>query len=280
LELEKIASEFQRPAFEAAALSARGQVAMMEGDAEDAIQSFDRAWRLWRGIGFPYEEARARMLLGQARAAAGEDNAARMELGAARSSFVKLGAALDLKRVDELLYLSRAPEESRSRVAKILMFTDIVNSTDLVGLMGDEAWEGLLRWHDDQVRGIVASHRGEVVSHTGDGFFATFEQAANALEATVAIQRRLAQHRQEHGFSPMIRIGLHLAEVTQDGADYRGQGVHVAARIAAVARGGEIVISHAVLETLDDPVFSISESHAVELKGIKDPIDVHHVDWR
>jgi class 3 adenylate cyclase len=187
---------------------------------------------------------------------------------------------LDLKHVDELLYEARAPEESRSRVAKTLMFTDIVNSTDLVGVMGDESWERLLRWHDDQVRGIVASHRGEVVSHTGDGFFATFEEAVHALEATVAIQRRLAQHRLEHGFSPMVRIGLHLAEVTQDGADYRGQGVHAASRISAVAGGEEIVISHAVLESVENPAFSISEPHIVELKGIKDPIDVHYVDWR
>lgn len=279
-ELEETAAEFQRPAFEAAALTARGQVALLDGDVEKAIKHFDRAWRLWRGLDFPYEEARARMLLGEARAAAGDDGAARMELGAARSAFMKLGAALDLKRVEELLYRSRAPEEVRARVTKTLVFTDIVTSTDLVGVIGDQAWEELLHWHDDLVRGIVVNHRGEVVSHTGDGFFAAFAEPADALEAAVAIQRRLTEHRREHGFAPSVRIGLHHVEVTEDGADYRGQGVHAASRIAGIAGGEEIVISSPTLEALGAPSFKISEPRAVELKGIKEPVEVHLVEWR
>ena len=54
------------------------------------------------------------------------------------------------------------------------MFTDIVGSTELVRSMGDEAWEAVLRWHDETLRTLIGTHRGEVVHTTGDGFFASF----------------------------------------------------------------------------------------------------------
>lgn len=279
-ELEELSAEFKRPAFDAAALTAQGAIALHEGDAEVAAQALDRAGKLWRQIEFPYESARARMLLGQALIAAGDEGAARMELGAARSTFMKLGAVLDLKRVEELLSQGRAPEEDRARVTKTLMFTDIVTSTDLVGLIGDKDWEDLLRWHDKELRSVFASHRGEEVSHTGDGFFVAFERSADAVDAAISIQRRLVEHRHQHGFAPTVRIGLHHVEVTRDGTDYRGQGVHAAARVGAVAGGEEIVISSAALEAVGEAQFSVSEPRTVELKGIKEPIEVYMVDWR
>ena len=279
-ELEQTASDFARPAFEAAALTARGEVALHEGDAEAAAQALDRAGKLWRQMEFPYEAARTRMLRGQALIASGDEGAARMELGAARAAFMKLGAALDLKRVDELLYAGRAPDEDRARFTKTLMFTDIVTSTDLIGLIGDKDWEELLRWHDRELRSVFARHRGEEVSHTGDGFFVAFEDAVDAVDAAISIQRRLADHRHQQGFAPTVRIGLHHVEVTRDGTDYRGQGVHAAARVGAVAGGEEIVISAAALEAVQDPRFSVSGPQTVELKGIKEPIEVYLVDWR
>ena len=97
------------------------------------------------------------------------------------------------------------------------MFTDIVTSTDLVGLIGDDAWGELLRWHDRELRSAFANHRGEEVNHTGDGFFVAFERASDGIECAVDIQRRLARHRREHGFAPRVRIGLHTAEATREG---------------------------------------------------------------
>ena len=63
------------------------------------------------------------------------------------------------------------------------MFTDIVTSTDLVGLIGDEAWGELLRWHDRELRSAFANHRGEEVKQTGDGFFVAFERATDGIDA-------------------------------------------------------------------------------------------------
>ncbi len=279
-ELEMITREFERPAFEAALLTAKGELALHQGEVEEAAEHLERAWRRWKDVDFPYETARVRMLLGEAKAAAGDVGSARMELGAARSTFMRLGAAPDLKRVEELLYESRGADAERTRVTKTLMFTDIVTSTDLVGLIGDEAWEELLQWHDRELRSLFAGHRGEVVSHTGDGFFVAFDQASDAITAAVSVQRKLADHRHETGFALSVRIGIHHAEVTREGVDYRGQGVHAAARVGAIASGEEIAVTRATLEAAGEMKVTTSEPRVVELKGIAEPVEVALVDWR
>ena len=279
-ELEMITAEFERPAFEAATLTAKGDLALHLGDPEEAAQHLERAWRLWKEVEFPYETARARVLLAQAKAGLGDPATARMELGAARSTFDRLGATLDLKRVDELLYESRVPDADRDRVVKTLMFTDIVVSTDLVRTLGEDRWENLLRWHDNELRSLFGRHQGVEVSHTGDGFFVTFDRPSDAVEAAVAIQRRMTEHRRESGFAPWVRIGIHHAEVTKEGADYRGQGVHVAARVGAVAGEEEIVISGPALTAVEEIKFPLSEPRFVELKGVLEPVEVSVVDWR
>jgi class 3 adenylate cyclase len=278
-EIESIAAEFERPAFAAMAATANGEIAVDEGDLAAAVDALDRAWRLWRDLGFPYETARARMLLGQAHLAAGEQGLARIELGAARAVFERLGAGPDLRRVDDILFTLERPVDAK-RVTRTFMFTDIVGSTDLIGLIGDDAWQALLAWHDRELRRAFAAHRGTEVSHTGDGFFVSFDVVDDAIEAAVAIQRRLAEHRREHGFATSVRIGLHTAEASLDGADYRGRGVHLAARVAGVAGGEEIVVSESALESAGALRFPVSEGRDVELKGIEGTVRVHSVGWR
>ena len=160
------------------------------------------------------------------------------------------------------------------------MFTDIVTSTDLVGLIGDDAWDELLRWHDRELRSCFAQHRGEEVNPTGDGFFIAFEEANDGIACAVDIQRRLARHRREHGFAPKVRIGLHAAEATHEGRDYHGRGVHIAARIGAAATGDEILISNAVADAMSSMRFRLSEPRPMSLKGVDTPVEVRRVEWR
>jgi class 3 adenylate cyclase len=279
-ELETIAADFDQPAFAAETLKARGEVALHRGDGPAARGDLERAVALWRDLGFPYETARSRVALGRAHLLTGDDDLARIDLGAARTAFDRLGAVPDLRAVDELLRTTGRPDGDRERVTRTFMFTDIVTSTDLVALIGDERWEALLAWHDRELRALFARHGGVEVSHTGDGFFVAFDRPADALEAAVAIQRQLVDHRREHGFSPSVRIGVHSAEATVEGGDFRGQGVHVAARIAAAAGAEEILVSADTVDIVDDIAFPVSDGRPFELKGIKDPVELRSVDWR
>lgn len=280
-EMEAIAEQHARPVWEASALACRGAVLLYEGAYQEAVATLNRAWRLWRDIELPYDEARTRMLLGEARAAAGDANRARLEYRAARSAFERLGAVIDLARVDDLLGDEEPITGSgRERVTKAFMFTDIVTSTDLVGLIGDAAWEELLAWHDRTLQRTFAQHGGEVANHTGDGFFVAFDRAGDAIECAVAIQRRLAEHRTQHGFAPWVRIGVHSDEATRLGTDYRGQGVHAAARVGALAGREEIVVSAAALDAAGGPRFPVSERRRAQLKGFAEDFEVATVEWR
>ena len=158
------------------------------------------------------------------------------------------------------------------------MFTDIVGSTKLAEALGDQAWERLLRWHDDMSCGTaIASGGGEIVNSTGDGFFAAFESAQAGVECASSIQRALADHRDSTGFALSVRIGLHTAEANRRGSDYSGKGVHVAARVAALAGGGEIL---ATAETLAEAGnVRASEARTTPIRGVGDPMQVATVIW-
>ena len=267
--------------FEAGALSARGDLLLHEDKAAEASPLFGRSWRLWQQTDLPYEAARARLRYAEALTAEGDLTAARRDLLAARGVFERLGARLDLDRVDALLGDERpASGPSAQRATKTFMFTDIVTSTDLVGLIGDDAWSELLRWHDRELRAAFAAHGGEEVNHTGDGFFVAFERAIDGIECAVDIQRRLARHRREHGFAPWVRIGLHAADATREGRDYRGQGVHVAARVGAAAGSEEILVTATVLDGIGPGRFPLSEARSLTLKGVREPVEVRSVAWR
>ena len=186
--------------------------------------------------------------------------------------------AITVEDVGEVLAwkLPSGPQGSR-RVVKTFMFTDIVGSTSLAEVLGDEAWETLLRWHDETLRGLFASHKGHEVMATGDGFFVDFDSPDDALPCAIAVQRTLSAHRQEHGFAPRVRIGIHLADATQVGDNYRGKGVHEAARIAGAADGSEILVSR---ETVESTTYRTSKSRTIELKGLSQPVEVVSVDWQ
>lgn len=278
--LEKVEQTYDSPAWEAMLLSCRGALALAEGEAAAAVTALDRAWRLWQSVDLPYETGRARELLGRARLAVGDETAARLELRAAWSTYEKLGARLDLERLQESMGDTVAGISSAGeRETRAFMFTDIVTSTDLVGLIGDEAWERLLDWHDRELRASIASYEGDEIRHTGDGFFVGFESARQAIDAAVDIQRRLSDHRLQHGFSPTIRIGIHYTEATRQRGDYVGQGVHVAARIGDIGAGDEIVVSEALTRAVGTVPYPLSHVREVELKGVTDPVTVMNVDW-
>jgi class 3 adenylate cyclase len=277
-ELEAIADAFETEAIRAAAGWARGFAALGAGEPAAAVRSLRRARQRWREVDAPYEAARTSALLAEALMAEGDADGAVVELESARSAFARLGASPDEARAaDRLQALRRSPAEP-TVARRTFMFTDIVGSTPLLEAIGDEAWGDLRRWHDETLRACVAANGGEEVDHTGDGFFVTFDDVASAVSCAQEIQRRLAEHRRDHGFAPQVRIGLHAAEATRVGRNYSGMGVHAAARIGALAGAGEIVASATSVEELDGP--ELVDRRSVTLKGIAEPVQIVSVAWR
>jgi class 3 adenylate cyclase len=277
-ELRGVAATYDMPMLQAAAHQALGTVLTYEEDAAAAIVELRKAVRLWTEVDAPFEAAQARRCLALACRTAGDEASAVMELRAAKAAFDRLGARLESERCDEMIQAGKVHEAGR-RVIRTFMFTDIVGSTDLIRTIGDDAWRDVLRWHDETLRTLIGSHRGEVVHTTGDGFFASFGDAVGAASCAVAIQQRLAEHRRRHGFAPQVRIGLHAAEATAIAGDYAGLGVHEAARVGAVADGGEILVTAATVEGNAIP-FQVANEREVSLKGLAQPVRVVTIDWR
>jgi class 3 adenylate cyclase len=274
-ELESIVDSYKiagrrTAAFDAVVHVASGRIKLAAGDAEGAARCLQRARDGWHQVGAPYETAQARMSLGLAFRGQGDEHAAAAELEAARRTFDRLGAKLDVARADEAL--------GKVEARRTFLFTDIVDSSRLLATLGDEKWKKLLARHDQLVREGIAESGGEVIKHTGDGFFASFGDQQTAIEAAVAIQRAL----DGEVFAPDVRIGVHTGTAFRTGAsssDYGGHGVHMAARIGAAAGAAEILVSR---ETLDGAgsAFRVSEPRKQEIKGFEEPIEVVAVDWR
>lgn len=250
---------------------------LAEGDAEGAVRELHNAIRHWRDVGAPYEVARDRGLLATALQRLRRDDEADLELQASREEFHRLGAVRDEAAADDAIRAAAGRVATPAITHKTFMFTDIVASTNLAEAMGDEAWEHLLRWHDDALRAVFLDHGGEVVNSTGDGFFVAFESPDDALACAVAIQRGLAEHRSNAGFAPQVRIGLHASDATMVGRNFTGKGVHEASRIGGLAEGNQIVAS---AETAVGGQYPTADPRTVTVKGISDPIEVVTVDWR
>ena len=275
-ELAEIAAEFGTTAIRAAAAEAAGVAALLRDQPDEAAQGFRESRRLWREIDAPFEAATDSILLAEALIAQGDGEGAKLELGGARKTFDRLGAVPHSERAASLL--AGATRGPAAREIRTFMFTDIVGSTALVEAIGDEAWHDLLHWHDEALRRCIAENSGEEVDHTGDGFFVAFSDAGAAIRCATAIQRKLAEHRRNHGFAPRVRIGVHAAEASRVGRDYEGGGVHAAARIGALADGGEVIVSVETLDGIGD--VRAGEPREVELKGFAKPVQVVSVDWR
>ena len=201
------------------------RIATAEEDWDTAEAAARGALATWSRVGAPYEAAVARIALGMAYEHKGDRSRARTEYEAAKATFERLGAVLDVQRTMELLGEAAATHRT-------FVFTDIVDSTKLLEALGQEKWKKLLDRHDALLTEAIRHQRGEVIKHTGDGFFAAFHAPASAVEAAVQIQRAL----EDEIFA--VRIGIHSGEALERGNDYTGRGVNVAARIGAVGGAG------------------------------------------
>ncbi|WP_307827969.1 adenylate/guanylate cyclase domain-containing protein [Nocardioides sp. SYSU D00038] len=194
--------------------------------------------------------------------------------GAIRTSINDLAGWAQVERPD-LVRLAGAD----GRVA--ILFSDIESSTALNEEVGDQAWVRLLRKHDEVVRARVERHGGHVVKTQGDGFMVAFSEPGEAVRCAVDVQRAFDRRRRRGRRSLLLRIGVHHGDVVHRDNDIFGRNVAHAARVAALAEGGQVLVSRAVAEALadqDDVV--LGEERLVELKGLTGEHLVVEVEWR
>jgi class 3 adenylate cyclase len=149
-----------------------------------------------------------------------------------------------------------------------IIFTDIVDSTVLLGRLGDHVWVDLLRRHNAIIEECTAADGGTVVETQGDGSMLAFPSARRAVACAEAIQREIGRAFADVSPPVVIRIGVHTGDALHQDDHFFGTTVHYAARVASQAHGGEILVSSVVHDLVARPGVNFHESREAELKGL------------
>jgi pimeloyl-ACP methyl ester carboxylesterase len=166
-----------------------------------------------------------------------------------------------LDEVQEFLTGDRHHPEP-DRMLATVMFTDIAGATERAVEMGDRQWRDLLEQHHHLVRSKLHRFRGREVDTTGDGFLATFDGPARAIESACAIQKAVAK------IGLAIRVGLHTGECEVMDGKISGIAVHIGARVMAQARPGEVLVSSTVKDLVAGSGLRFVDRGKHNLKGI------------
>ncbi|HUF54808.1 MAG TPA: adenylate/guanylate cyclase domain-containing protein [Dehalococcoidia bacterium] len=159
-----------------------------------------------------------------------------------------------------------------------ILFTDVEGSTAMTQRLGDMKSREVMREHERITREALAEHSGSEVKTMGDGFMASFGSAARALQCAIAIQRAFSHLDSDTPIN--VRIGLNAGEPIAEEEDLFGTSVILAARIAAQAKGGEILASNVVRELVAGRGFLFADRGERALRGFEDPVRVYEVSWR
>lgn len=163
---------------------------------------------------------------------------------------------------------------------RIILFTDLKDSTAMTARLGDEKALALLELHDRLIRGALREHGGSEVKHTGDGIMASFASSAGGVSSAIAIQRAFAAHNAQRPDESMyVRIGLHGGEPVERSGDLFGSTIQMAARICARCEPGQILVSDVVRSACESYDLPFVDRGQVEVKGFEAPVAVYTVSW-
>ena len=200
--------------------------------------------------------------------------------------------ALDSVR-DTAVAFSSAPRPENAEASRImapdmpegtvtLLFSDIVDSAVMTERLGDQGAQEILHLHNDLIRKAVSDHGGTEVKSMGDGFMLAFPGGRDAILCAVSIQRALGGlNTSRSAWDLKVRAGLHSGEMIKEANDYFGRNVILAARIAAKAKGGQILVSSLLKEITESAGdFEYGDELEVKLKGLDGTSRVFPVTWR
>lgn len=161
--------------------------------------------------------------------------------------------------------LGQGHDPSLDRELATVLFTDIVSSTAQAAALGDHAWQDIRRRHDSIVRGELARFRGREIKTIGDGFLATFDGPARAVRCAQEITSRVRDLDIE------VRFGIHIGEIEHEQDDIAGIGVAIGARVGALARPSEVLVSQTIKDLTAGAGINFTDRGEHELKGVPGP---------
>jgi class 3 adenylate cyclase len=171
------------------------------------------------------------------------------------------GRRCDPREIEEFVTGERHGPDP-DRILATILFTDIVGSTDRAAELGDQRWRDLLESFYGVVRRAIPGFRGVEVGTTGDGMLATFDGPARGIRCARSIADAVVS------LGVQVRTGLHTGECEVLGSDVGGIAVHTAARVAALAQPGEVLVSHTVKDLVAGSRICFESRGTHTLKGV------------
>ena len=283
-----------------------GRLALVLGRAGDAVSHLENAVEMATRMGDRPFAAEASMSLAAAlleRGAAGDRHRALDLLGRCLEVGQEIGMRLIIERALALRLEAQglsaidvttsidtvisAVESERPDIRSFaapdgtvtILFSDIENSTLMTERLGDERWLEVLRAHNGVFREHLRAHGGYEVKNQGDGFMLVFPDPSRAVQCAAEIQRALAEQELADSERVRVRMGLHAGEAIREEGDFFGRSVILAARIAAQAAGGEILVSEALKGLADGCEIPFDRRRELELKGLSGTHEVFSATW-
>jgi class 3 adenylate cyclase len=163
---------------------------------------------------------------------------------------------------------------------RAILFADVSGSTALYEKLGDKRAARTIEACLGELRKVVAEHKGSVVKTIGDELMVVFGHAEAACDAAREMQQRVAALPPAARVKLAIRIGFHFGPVLEDKGDFLGDGVNTAARLAGLAKGGQILTSGATADTLSDTQrISLRDLDTIPVKGKQEAVRVFELLW-
>jgi class 3 adenylate cyclase len=173
-----------------------------------------------------------------------------------------------LEELREFLTGERSPA-GVDRILATILFTDIVGSTERLAEMGDRQWRDLVLRHNNLVRRELARFRGREIDTAGDGFLASFDGPARAIQCAAAIRDNVGL------LGLQLRAGIHVGECELVGDKIGGIAVHTAARVMSLGNPGEILVSRTVKELVAGSGLAFEDRGSHALKGLPDKAEIY-----
>jgi adenylate cyclase len=196
------------------------------------------------------------------------------ELGAERPSAMR---ELGLGALQVWQGLSEAQGRGRGTREVTILFTDLVEFSAWALEAGDDAALDLLRRVGACEEEAVTANDGRIVKRLGDGMMAAFSDAESAVKAAFEARDKVATV-EAPGYRATLRAGIHLGKPRKIGGDYLGVDVNVAARVASVAKPGEVLVSSTACEKLDEAKFTLKKKRRFKAKGAPRELEVFAVE--
>ena len=163
---------------------------------------------------------------------------------------------------------------------RVIMFTDLKDSTKITGDYGDKKAMDLIRMHNSIIRQTIKQYEGREIKHTGDGFMLSFSSVSKSVECSIAIQKAFTNYNKENQEEPMqVRIGLSAGEPVTESGDLFGASVQLAARICDYTEAGKILVASVIPQLSLGKKISFVDKGEISLKGFETATHVYEITW-